>query len=957
MNIIKNLFTWALLMAATHVMAVNITAYATIENGQPEIVFHMSNGEKITGYSMCLYIGDKFSLENNYSFSARHTSSHSMSISLLDDGSGGGIKVYEIKCTSANNQAILGSEGELFRLPFNRNSTGSDGSIFFDSFTFYCENGQSFSTEGDLITDVGNALGLNDPNKLPQSPIASALPVMCIGNTYELPSTTSEGNIIDWDVSDETIATINNNQLTVIKDGIIKLYAWGRGNDTYRWMNQQFLITFGEYLEQNATTQPLNLSAEVLNADESKFLVVNLQNSVTTLTGYQMTLILPEGVTLQTDDEGDYEYTLSSRHKKDHTMTIRNTDNGGYLLVCFSTGKKVIDGTEGELFRLPLNVASTVSGTVQGRLQDILFSDTSAQPYETDYVTFNLTQSGGSQPSLTVQTLNLSTLPDMTVGAAPYALPQNTDQGLALTWTVQDATVASISNNQLTALKAGTTTVTATQAGNDSYQPFTKSFTLTVNEEQSSTVDGVSLQAEVLNADESKFLVVSLQNSVTTLTGYQMTLFLPEGVTLQTDDEGDYEYTLSSRHKKDHTMTIRNTDNGGYLLVCFSTGKKVIDGTEGELFRLPLNVASTVSGTVQGSLQDILFSDTSAQPYETADVTFNLTQEETPPVLTEQTLSLSALPELTVGDSPYALPQSTDQGLALTWTVQDATVASISNNQLTALKAGTTTVTATQAGNDSYKPFTKTFTLTVNGMPVVADPDTDISQLDNVIYVPNTELKAGAQNVTISINMKNSALIRGFQFDLYLPDGVTAAKSSKGKILASLNPNRLPEDDEHTLTMQERADGSITFLCGSQYPEDFIGNEGELISLTVNVAETMEDGEYPIVLQNMELTETDINKYYDHSRIKSTLTISSYMLGDINDDGIVNVRDYIGVANHILGNTPEGFIEKAGDVNEDGTINVRDYIGIANIILTGSIYGSTTPATMATRRQDVLEPQ
>ena len=724
MNIIKNLFTWALLMAATHVMAVNITAYATIENGQPEIVFHMSNGEKITGYSMCLYIGDKISLENNYSFSSRHTSSHSMSISLLDDGSGGGIKVYKIKCTSANNQAILGSEGELFRLPFNRNSTGSDGSIFFDSFTFYCENGQSFSTEGDLITDVGNALGLNEPNKLPQSPIASALPVMCAGNSYELPSTTSEGNIIDWDVSDETIATINNNQLTVIKDGIIKLYAWGRGNDTYRWMNQQFFITFGEYLEQNATTQPLNLSAEVLNADGSKFLVVNLQNSVTTLTGYQMTLFLPEGVTLQTDDEGDYEYTLSSRHKKDHTMTIRNTDDGGYLLVCFSTGKKVIDGTEGELFRLPLNVASTVSGTVQGRLQDILFSDTSAQPYETDYVTFNLTQSGGSQPSLTVQTLNLSTLPDMTVGAAPYALPQNTDQGLALTWTVQDATVASISNNQLTALKAGTTTVTATQAG-----------------------------------------------------------------------------------------------------------------------------------------------------------------------------------------------------------------------------------------NDSYKPFTKTFTLTVNEMPVVADPDTDISQLDNVIYVPNTELKAGAQNFTISINMKNSALIRGFQFDLYLPDGVTVAKSSKGKILASLNPNRLPEDDEHTLTMQERADGSITFLCGSQYPEDFIGNEGELISLTVNVAETMEDGEYPIVLQNMELTETDINKYYDHSRIKSTLTISSYMLGDINDDGIVNVRDYIGVANHILGNTPEGFIEKAGDVNEDGTINVRDYIGIANIILTGSIYGSTTPATMATRRQDVLEPQ
>ena len=62
------------------------------------------------------------------------------------------------------------------------------------------------------------------------------------------------------------------------------------------------------------------------------------------------------------------------------------------------------------------------------------------------------------------------------------------------------------------------------------------------------------------------------------------------------------------------------------------------------------------------------------------------------------------------------------------------------------------------------------------------------------------------------------------------------------------------------------------------------------------------------------------------------------LLGDINGDGKVDVSDYIGVANRILGQTPAGFIEKAGDVNGDGQIDVSDYIGIANIILTGSPY-------------------
>ena len=65
---------------------------------------------------------------------------------------------------------------------------------------------------------------------------------------------------------------------------------------------------------------------------------------------------------------------------------------------------------------------------------------------------------------------------------------------------------------------------------------------------------------------------------------------------------------------------------------------------------------------------------------------------------------------------------------------------------------------------------------------------------------------------------------------------------------------------------------------------------------------------------------------------------TNQLMGDVNGDGKVDVSDYIGVANHILGQTQAGFNEKAADVNEDGKIDVSDYIGIANIILTSSVY-------------------
>ena len=89
-----------------------------------------------------------------------------------------------------------------------------------------------------------------------------------------------------------------------------------------------------------------------------------------------------------------------------------------------------------------------------------------------------------------------------------------------------------------------------------------------------------------------------------------------------------------------------------------------------------------------------------------------------------------------------------------------------------------------------------------------------------------------------------------------------------------MSEGRLPEDDEHTLTIQEQADGGIRFLCGSQYDETFTGSSGEIATLQVNIAEGMPSGNYPIVLKNMRLTETDISKFYDSDDVETTLRVS-----------------------------------------------------------------------------------
>jgi hypothetical protein len=140
----------------------------------------------------------------------------------------------------------------------------------------------------------------------------------------------------------------------------------------------------------------------------------------------------------------------------------------------------------------------------------------------------------------------------------------------------------------------------------------------------------------------------------------------------------------------------------------------------------------------------------------------------------------------------------------------------------------------------------------------------------------------GEATATLSLCMKNSAEIRGFQFDMYLPEGVTVTVSSKGKIQgAKLSESRLPEDDEHTLTCSVQQDGAIRFLCGSQYQETFTGNDGEIITLQVNISETVQEGEYPIILRQMKLSESDITKSYETEYVEGTLTIGTTGISSI----------------------------------------------------------------------------
>lgn len=67
-----------------------------------------------------------------------------------------------------------------------------------------------------------------------------------------------------------------------------------------------------------------------------------------------------------------------------------------------------------------------------------------------------------------------------------------------------------------------------------------------------------------------------------------------------------------------------------------------------------------------------------------------------------------------------------------------------------------------------------------------------------------------------------------------------------------------------------------------------------------------------------------------------TVTVGdSFIPGDVNSDGLVNVTDIVATVNYIMEKPSDNFNEAAADLNGDGYINVTDIVKMVSIIMSG----------------------
>lgn len=184
-------------------------------------------------------------------------------------------------------------------------------------------------------------------------------------------------------------------------------------------------------------------------------------------------------------------------------------------------------------------------------------------------------------------------------------------------------------------------------------------------------------------------------------------------------------------------------------------------------------------------------------------------------------------------------------------------------------------------------------------------------------------------NADLPVFLKNTETISGLQFKLTLPEGVTVV-DNEGSLVASTT------ERTEGFTIMGRKDpdekNSYLFVVLSLNGNAISGTEGAFMNVRLDIAQDVELGVHNIKIEDVYMT-TDAFNTLNPAESTSELTVKDFMLGDVNNDGIINITDAIGIVNHVLKNTPSTFIEGAADVNQDGLINVTDAIAVINMIL------------------------
>ena len=357
------------------------------------------------------------------------------------------------------------------------------------------------------------------------------------------------------------------------------------------------------------------------------------------------------------------------------------------------------------------------------------------------------------------QIITFNPLPGKTIGDADFDAAATASSGLAATYASSDTSVATIVNGKVHLIAAGTTTITASQEGNAEYLAASSATqTLTVNRKEQNitfaalapkTLGDADFDAVATASSGLAVIYTSSDSTVATIVDEKVHLVGAGTTTITASQEGNEEYNPADLVTQTLTVNKKAQSITFAALETKTVGDSDFDPAATSSSELPVTYTSSnesVATIVDGKVHITGAGTTTITASQAGSAAFNAATSVSQ-VLTvvkkEQSISFAAIADKTTRDADFDPAAVASSALPVTYTSSNQNVATIVNGKVHLVGGGTTVITASQAGNTSYNAASSA------------------SQELNVFVLP----AVFAKNIEVELNAGGTASITAAQVD------------------------------------------------------------------------------------------------------------------------------------------------------------------------------------------------
>ena len=339
-------------------------------------------------------------------------------------------------------------------------------------------------------------------------------------------------------------------------------------------------------------------------------------------------------------------------------------------------------------------------------------------------------------------------------------------------------------------------------------------------------------EASTVSPDSETDFIVKMKNATNnSIMGFQFDLALPTGVTVPKDEDGIYQIELSGdrTNSRKHTVASSLQSNGAIRVVCYSNNNNTFSGQDGTVLAVRLKAGKGVAvGEYPIYLRDVVMTTPTMNNYNVSEVVSKLIVEDYKKGdvngdKTVNVVDVAGVVNLILGNNITGLNKK---------------AADINGDNIVNVVdvAGVVNIILGQPANSRT---------------LLLAPSANKTSL----YIDDIDLVPGeTKEVKVNLNNPGDAFT-GCQFDLYLPKGISIVEED-GYALVDIGSRS--NSRKHTVSTSVQPDGAVRVVCYSNNNNTFSGEQGDILTVTLHVANNAVAGNYNLRIGNITLSRTDV---------------------------------------------------------------------------------------------------